>query len=132
MKIGMPLSAVVAALVFVVTPSPLAAQSKLLAGLKRLDPRTRLEQVCDLEAMTRIRKETQHRPDRAKSNVSSEPKHAGHVLTAKGGAFRSKGKWYALSFVCEGTPDHMKAIKLKYQVGQVIPQSKWQEYGLWR
>jgi hypothetical protein len=112
--------------------SPLAAQSRLIAGLKRLDPQTRLEQVCDLEAMTRIRKETQHLPDRAKSNVNSEPKHRGHVLTAKGGAFRSKGKWYALSFVCEGSPDHMKAVAMKYQIGKMIPESKWREYGLWR
>jgi hypothetical protein len=101
-----------------------------LAGL---EPQTRLEQICDLEAMTRIRRERKEfLPDRAKSYVVSAPRHMGHTVKANGAAFRSKGRWYELSFTCTGTPDHMKVLSFKYKIGHPIPTAKWQEYGLWR
>jgi hypothetical protein len=113
-----------------------AAVSKAVAGekfrkaLDRLDPQTRLEQICDLEAMNRIKKDQKYAPDRAQGAASADPKTDGHKLTATGGAFRSKGDWYELSFVCEATPDHMKVVSFEYQTGKPIPKAKWEEYGL--
>jgi hypothetical protein len=71
-------------------------------------------------------------PDRAKSDVVSSPKHTGNVLTGSGGAFRSGGKWYAFSFECKASPDHMKVLSFTYKIGEPIPESKWSAYGLWR
>lgn len=111
----------------------LAMDTRFAASLKRLDPQTRLEQVCDLEAMSRIdRDASPHHPDRAKTDVLSHPRHAGHTVTGTGGAFRSKGKWYAFSFTCKGTPDHMKVLSFSYRIGDAIPESKWAALGLWR
>jgi hypothetical protein len=110
--------------------SQAAASEKFRKALDRLDPQTRLEQVCDLEAMNRIKKDQKYKPDRAQGAASAEPKTEGHKITAKGGAFRSKGDWYELSFVCEATPDHMKVLSFEYQTGKPIPKEKWEEYGL--
>jgi hypothetical protein len=104
-----------------------AIDDRFLSSLNKLDPATRLEQVCDLEAMSRI-----SHADRAKSDVVSHPIHSGNTLTANGGAFRQKGKWYQFSFVCKATPDHLKVISFSYKVGELIPEEKWSNYGLWR
>lgn len=113
--------------------SAFAVDARFAASLKRLDPQTRLEQVCDLEAMSRIdRDASPHHPDRAKTDVLSHPRHAGDTVTGTGGAFRSKGKWYAFSFTCKGSPDHMKVLSFSYKIGAPIPESKWAALGLWR
>ena len=113
------------------TVSKAAAGERFRRALDRLDPQTRLEQICDLEAINRIKKDKQYSPDRAQGAASAEPKTEGHKLTSTGGAFRSKGDWYELSFVCEATPDHMKVLSFDYRTGKPIPKAKWEEYGLW-
>lgn len=128
MKYSLVLLAATAA----VTPS-LAMDPRFAASLKKLDRQTRLEQVCDLEAMSRIAKDSRpYRPDRAKTDVISHPQHTGDTVTGAGGAFRSKGRWYSFSFVCKGTPDHMSVLSFSYKIGEPIPESKWASYGLWR
>lgn len=113
--------------------SAAALDERLVASLKRLDPETRLEQVCDLEAMSRIDKDsTPYHPDRAKTDVVSHPQHLGDIVKGSGGAFRSKRKWYSFSFVCKGTPDHLSVLSFAYRIGDLIPESKWASYGLWR
>jgi hypothetical protein len=114
--------------------APAAAMDKrFAASLKRLDPMTRLEQVCDLEAMNRISRDANpFHPDRAKTDVLTHPVHAGDTIKGAGGAFRSKGKWYAFSFTCKGSPDHMRVLAFSYKIGNLIPESKWASLGLWR
>jgi len=109
-----------------------AADSRFIASLSKLDPQTRLEQVCDLAAVNQIgRTEKMPKPDRAKANVITPPRHHGDTIEGTGGAFRSGGKWYAFSFTCKGSPDHLKVLSFTYRVGELIPKSKWPEYGLW-
>jgi len=92
----------------------------------------RLEQLCDYTAMTRIRTEQkQYRPDRAVANAMAEPKASGDTLEVTGGAFRSRKKWYALSYRCTSTPDRMSVVAFHFTVGDEIPQAKWSAYGLW-
>ena len=117
-----------AAAVLIASPS----QADFKSTLSRLDPQTRLEQVCDLEVMRRIRRTGRYLPDRAKSYVISEPKTSGHTLVAEGAAFRSKGKWYELSFTCKATSDHLKVLSIDYRIGKIIPESRWSGYGLWK
>src|SRR6188472_2773945 len=95
-------------LVGVAATSAVAADKKaarFTEGLKKLDLETRLDQICDYEAMSRIGRDgTGFRPDRSQSNAMSEPKRDGNTLIAKGAAFRSKGQWYQFSFTCKGAP----------------------------
>jgi hypothetical protein len=113
-------------LLLVLSSPALAVDDRFLASLGKLDPETRLEQVCDLEAMSRIRQ-----ADRAKSDVISHPVHSGNTLTANGGAFRQNGKWFQFSFVCKATPDHLRVLSFSYKAGEAIPEEKWSSYGLW-
>jgi hypothetical protein len=108
------------------------AQDRTSKSLMKLEPTTRLEQVCDIEAMKQIRRDLRLKVDRAKSDVSVTPVHKGHTVIAAGGAFRAKGKWYGLTFVCTGTPDHLRVTSFTYKLGAEIPESKWEDLGLWR
>jgi hypothetical protein len=109
-----------------------AQDAKFLRALRKIEPTTRLEQICDLEAMNRIKRETGMKADRAKSDVISSPHHNSHTLSANGAAFRAGAKWFELSFVCTGSPDHLRVTAFKYKIGRPIPESKWSSLGLWR
>jgi hypothetical protein len=106
---------------------------RFLASLKRLDAETRLDQVCDYEAMFRLGHDHNNlHPDRAKAEVISKPIRTRNSVRATGGAVRSKGQWYVLSYACETTSDQMTVTSFSYQVGELIPPSDWSKYGLWR
>ena len=108
-----------------------SAQNRMEHQLRLLDPSARLEQVCDIAAMAQIRREAKEfRPDRAMASALAEPKAGQTSLEAKGAAFRSKGKWYQLSYVCQTTPDHMKVLSFDYKIGDPIPEDRWDGYGL--
>ena len=109
-----------------------AAENRLERALHMLAPAERLEQLCDYTAMAHIRKAGgQFRPDRAVANATAEPRIHDDTIEAKGGAFRSRGKWYALSFACTASPDHMAVVSFHYTIGPEIPETKWASDGLW-
>lgn len=108
------------------------AENRFDKSLQMLAPEERLEQLCDYAAMTQIRKDARHfRPERAVANATAEPSVRDHSIEAKGGAFRSRGKWYAFTYTCAASPDRMTVLSLQYTIGAKIPQSKWAAYGLW-
>ena len=109
-----------------------AADPKFEKSLLMLDPSERLEQLCDYTAMARIRSDDKnYRPDRAVANAMGEPQVKQDMIETRGGAFRSRGKWYALSYACAATPDHMTVVSFKYTIGPEIPETKWAAFGLW-
>ena len=123
--------AVVAATIMAV--AAVAADGRFERSLEMLAPAERLEQLCDYTAMTRIRNEKKEfRPDRAVANAMAEPRANGDTLEVTGGAFRSKKKWYTLSYRCTATPDHLKIVAFNYIVGEEIPEAKWASFGLWQ
>jgi hypothetical protein len=120
------------AFVFIAADSS-AADSRFERSLRRLDPITRLEQVCDYTAMTEINHaRNPFHPDRVVGNATLKTRINGDMVKAEGGAFRSRGKWYELSYTCKATPDHMKVVSFDYRIGPEIPQEKWAAYELWR
>jgi hypothetical protein len=122
----------VGAAVLVATQA-MAAENRLDRSLQLLAPSERLEQVCDFTAMTRIRKESSaFRPDRAVANATADAQNHDDIIVAKGAAFRSHGKWYGLSFVCKGAPDHMSVLTFHYTIGAEIPEAKWASDNLWQ
>lgn len=101
--------------------------------LKLLEPVDRLEQLCDYTAMVRIRKDARrYHPDRAVASAVSAPNIGKDSIDAKGGAFRSRGRWYEMSYSCTATPDHMKVLSFRLAIGKEIPEEKWASYGLWQ
>jgi hypothetical protein len=116
----------------IVAAQAAAADAKFEKSLLMLEPSERLEQLCDYTAMTRIREDDKnYRPDRAVANAMAEPQVRQDTLETKGGAFRSRGKWYALSYSCAATPDHITVVTFKYAIGLEIPETKWAAFGLW-
>jgi hypothetical protein len=117
----------------VISAASFAADSRTAVMLRGLDPATRFQQACDIEAMSRIGKDaTSYHPDRAVIDAVSETKVSGDTMEGAGGAFRSGGKWYQFSFTCRTSPDRMKVVFFSYKVGTLIPEGKWEAYGLWR
>jgi len=101
--------------------------------LKLLEPVDRLEQICDYTAMVQIRKDGRHfHPDRAVASAMKKPKIGPNTIDAKGGAFRSKGHWYAMSYSCVATPDHMQVTSFRLKIGREIPEGEWAKLGLWQ
>jgi hypothetical protein len=108
-------------------------QKNLEHMLKRLDPATRLEQVCDVEAMKQIaRGNREFRIDRSVVSALEEPRAKGDTLSGKGAAFRSKGKWYQYSFICHAAPDRLRVLSFEYKLGDEIPETQWSKHGLYQ
>jgi hypothetical protein len=119
--------------VLLVAAQTAAAKDRFERALQMLAPDERLEQLCDYTAMARIRKESgSFRPDRAVAGATTEPRIREHTIEAEGGAFRSRGKWYALSFTCTASPDHMAVVSFRYTIGPEIPEAKWVSDRLWQ
>jgi len=109
-----------------------AIDARFQRSLRMLAPIDRLEQLCDYTAMQRIRKEHKpFRPDRAVAGARSDARIHDHTVVAKGAAFRSRHKWYALSYSCTAAPDHLAVTSFSYTIGPEIPEEKWASYGLW-
>jgi hypothetical protein len=80
--------------------------------------------------MQAIRKDhSPFRPDRAVAG--NQPHIKGDTIEAKDGAFRSKKKWYVLSYSCTAAPDHLSVTSFKYKIGDEIPEANWASHGLW-
>ena len=110
-----------------------AVDPRLEASLKRLDPAERFAQLCDVEAITRIRHDANaFHPDRALADALSPAQRNGNRLVGKGAAFRSAGHWYRYSFSCEASPDRMKITAFDYRIGPMIPEAQWAKFGLWQ
>jgi len=109
------------------------ADARLTRSLMRLDPAQRFQQICDVAAMKVIARESGAiRPDRAMLDALSPAKEKDDTLSGSGGAVRSKGHWRQMSFSCEATPDRLSVLRFTYQLGDEIPGSQWERYGLWR
>lgn len=119
--------------IMIVTTSAAGADNRFERSLRRLSPGERLVQLCDYTAMQHIRHGKDHyRPDRAVADARSDVTIDKNTVRAKGGAFRSERKWYALSYTCTASPDNMKVLSFKYKIGPEIPQSQWAAYRLWQ
>ena len=98
--------------------------------LKALDPQTRLEQRCDIEAMDMIAKQTKHAPDKVLAYAFSDPKQEKMHIIANGAAFRSRNKWYHLSYNCQTKSDGLTVTKFSYKIGDLIPRKDWSKHYL--
>jgi len=115
------------------TATAAAADSRIERSLRQLAPRERLVQLCDYTAMKRIRHDNRaYRPDRAVADAIIETRVSDDTVQAPGAAFRSRHKWYALSYTCKASPETLKVESFTYKIGEEIPESKWASYGLWQ
>lgn len=110
--------------------SAVALSSLEAAQLQKLDPQTRIEQRCDIEAMNRLGRESHWRPDKVLAYAFSDPVMSKHTVKAKGAAFRSGGNWYRLSYICKTQDDILTIKSFEYITGDLIPRSDWEQHYL--
>jgi hypothetical protein len=127
--------AIAPGLAFGAGPRPRDAKSeeaKVQKMLMEIDPSERFIQICSVAAADHIAKDKNpYKPDRAVMDSISPAKIDGDKMAGTGAAFRSHGDWYQFSFNCETSPDHMKVLSFNYQVGEKIPEGKWEDLGLY-
>lgn len=112
-------------------PAALALPARMVASLQKMNPGTRFEQRCNIEAMERIHKADRHmQPSELVTYAFGEPNVDGNTMIAKGAAFRSGNVWRHLWFRCETDSSHMDVLSFDYKVGKVVPRSKWSKHYL--
>ncbi|RWY87356.1 DUF930 domain-containing protein [Rhizobium leguminosarum] len=88
-------------------------------------------QLCDLEALEQVRRaQPAMAPDALAPYAMAAEKVSGNRVEVKGGAFRSKRKWYNIQFKCELDAGSGKIVSFAFLVGDAIPQDEWQEHNL--
>lgn len=127
------LRGVLLSLVAIGTGSAAHADQSMDRVLKELEPEERAHQVCNLRGLDAVRKGSHLRGiDRITTNILQPAAFKDNVVIAKGGAVRAKNHWYKLDFKCAVTTDQMKATSFEFQLGDEIPEEKWETYGLWK
>lgn len=96
-----------------------------------LAPSEKLMQLCNIEGLEQIRQAQRTAdPDTLVSYAMSDPVTTGLTLSAAGGAFRSRRKWYGISFYCSVAPDLSAVTAFEFRLGEAIPPDQWEEHNL--
>jgi hypothetical protein len=99
----------------------------LRSALGQLSPNRRLTQICSFEVaeqVARARPETP--PDFVVPYGPSGGFIRGGTLDADGGAFRSGGRWFDVSFRCTVDMKAMRVTAFSYRLGKEVPPQQWQ------
>jgi hypothetical protein len=91
-----------------------------------LTPETRIEQRCNARAMGIVSRE--HKDFRADEFVAyafADTVLKGDTIKAPGGALRSRGNWYRVSYSCQTSPDGLEIKAFSYLLGPVVARADW-------
>ncbi|WP_040961220.1 DUF930 domain-containing protein [Sinorhizobium fredii] len=95
-------------------------------AIGRLPPKRRIVQLCTIEALEQVRRQ---RPDAFPDMLVPFGPVGGVVsasgLSASGGAYRSRGKWYGIDFKCEVNSETTSVASFSFAIGGAIPKSEW-------
>ena len=91
----------------------------------------KLMQLCNIEGLEQIRRaQKQYDPDTLVAYAMSDPISSGLTLSAAGGAFRSRRKWYGIAFKCSIAADLSAVTAFEFRIGEAIPEAQWEEHNL--
>jgi hypothetical protein len=100
-------------------------------ALAHLAPDERIVQLCNIEAMAQVHKwKASLQPDNLVAYALADPKVSTHGITADGGAFRAKRRWYGIKFKCDTTVDLKRVAAFEFTVGDEIPKAEWSRHYL--
>lgn len=105
------------------------------AGLRRtlatFADSERVAQLCNIEGIEQIRlAEPAFAPDTIVGYAFADLMQRGLTLTATGGAFRSRRRWYGLSYTCTVGADLASVTAFSFEVGEAIPEAEWDAHSL--
>lgn len=91
----------------------------------------RIVQLCNIEGLEQIRRaEPKYDPDTLVSYAMADIVTNGMTLSATGGAFRSRRKWFGISFNCTVAPGYEGVTAFEFKLGDPIPQDEWEDHNL--
>lgn len=97
----------------------------------KLMPDAQIEQVCNVRAMADVRRQrSDMRPEEVVAYAYGDTIISETAVRAPGGAVRSRGKWYRMSYKCETNEERTQVLQLEVEVGDEIPQAEWEEHNL--
>ena len=99
---------------------------RVKAALGKLPPERRIVQICSIEALEQVR----HAKPGAFPDLLVPFSDGGgliesHVLSAKGGAFRSREGWFEIAYRCEVDAETTRVVSFRYEIGAAIPRNQW-------
>ena len=108
-----------------------AASREVRQTLPKLAPSERATQLCNIEATEQIlAADPSTFPDTVRASVFADTMIEGSTVTAPGAAFRSRRKWYGVSFVCTVAPDYQSVTDFRFKLGDPIPPAQWSAHDL--
>lgn len=107
------------------------ANREVRENFPRLASDEQLVQLCNMEALEQFQvAESAAMPDAVVGYAFGDVTIAGGVLEADGAAFRSAGQWYHVAFRCAGGLDPPAVTAFQYTLGDLVPESEWEEHFL--
>jgi hypothetical protein len=112
--------------------SRILSQDGQIAGkMRTLGTDERVIQLCNIEALEQIKAaRPEFAPDTLVAYAFGDMNVAAGVLTAPGGAFRSRRKWWNVNLKCAVTPDYSAVTAFEFTLGDEIPEDQWDEHFL--
>jgi hypothetical protein len=94
------------------------AMARAAEAIKKLPPEKRLSQTCNIEAIGQLGNAGKgYNPDALVADALAKPVMEGSSFNVLGGAFRSDGKWRAISYECTLSKDLTAVKSFSYRVG---------------
>lgn len=91
----------------------------------------RIVQLCNIEGLEQIRRAApDYDPDTLVPYAMADTLAAGFTMTASGGAFRSRRKWYGIAFRCTAAADYSGVTQFAFKLGDPIPEDQWEDHNL--
>jgi hypothetical protein len=107
------------------------AMARIRQTLTQVADNERIVQLCNIEGLEQIKRSVpDYAPDALVAYAMSDPLSSGFTLTAAGGAFRSRRKWYGVSLRCTVAPDYQGVTAFEFTVGEPIPEEQWEAHNL--
>jgi hypothetical protein len=109
----------------------LAEDKQIAAALPTLGNDERVIQLCNIEALEQIKAaKPDFAPDTLVAYAFGDMNVAAGVLTAPGGAFRSRRRWWAIGLRCAVAPTYTAVTAFEFTLGDEIPEEEWDAHFL--
>ncbi|MEQ1770085.1 MAG: DUF930 domain-containing protein [Devosia sp.] len=105
--------------------------ARIRRGLTQFAGSERLVQICNIESLEQIRRaEPEFEPDTMVAYAMTDMMSSGLTLLAPGAAFRSRRKWYGVSFHCTAATGYEAVTAFSFTIGDPIPEEQWEAHSL--
>jgi len=97
----------------------------------KLAPSARAEQRCNARAMGVVSREHKDmQPDELVAYAFQDSVITAAEVNAPGGAIRSHGAWYRISYHCITSADGLEVQEFDYRLGSAVPRAQWADHYL--